>query len=445
MNKYSIQALAALLMTAGALAACSDDTAPSADGNLATSIYTNKLSAGDDANLYLTYSGQTLIGKEARLTPAADGSATLRLYGILPGDSCTTLTGVSLTQREEGFSFSGTGTAQNVATGFRYEGTTYTDDGSMTLAISDVNVPDNVFAQAGQLTLPAYNGKEGEDVRVSYDGQNVYALLLKAPVYSRMVTKGAAEDNLIAFAWSMALETVLDNLMNSMLHDVTFLADGNITARYKSLNDTIGFQQLMATEGLPRPDESEFAASPVNLAMYYFTDPQTMYVVPNIDQIMQQVQEDQAAKKQKGTQTRSISNETTGRLAEVAHVLTTVSTRGLRLTVKENPYRQTGYYNGNDYLSLNEGDYVVYADLKDLSSLLQLCDVLRMLIPEETLGKDVFQLLEERGITLPAEVEEYMPIITSLLPDTTVAGIINALEANLNDFETLEIGFYLNK
>lgn len=445
MNKYSIRSLAALLLTAGALAACSDDTDMTPDGGLATAIYSNKLSAGDDANLSLVYSGRLLIGKEVRLTPEADGTATLRLYGILPGDSCTTLTGVSLTQREEGLSFSGTATAQNVATAFRYEGTTFNDNGSMSLELSDVAVPGNVLGQHGRFALPLYNGKEGEDVVVSYNGTTDYAQLLKAPFYAHMVTKGAAEDNLIAFAWSMMIETVANNAITSVLHDITFATDGNITARYKSLNDTIGFQQLMNTEGLAHPDESEFKESPTNLAMYYFTDAATMYVVPNVDQIMQQVEADQASQKKKGAQTRALNNDPTIRLAQVAHVLTTISTQGLRLTVKENPYKQPGYYNGNEYLSHNEGDYIVYADLKDLQSLMQLFDVMRTLLPEETLKKDIFAILDEQGITLPAEVEDYMPIIQSLLPDTTVGGIIDALENNLNDFETLEIGFYLNK
>ncbi len=34
-------------------------------------------------------------------------------------------------------------------------------------------------------------------------------------------------------------------------------------------------------------------------------------------------------------------------------------------------------------------------------------------------------------------------MIKALVPDTTVGGILTLLESNLNDFETLQLGFYL--
>lgn len=444
MNKLSIQSLAATLLTASMLAACSDDVTSAVDAEPVTSYYNNMLASGGEANLSISYSGEALIGKAVRLTPADDATATLRLYGILPGDSCTILNGVAIQKTADGLTFAGTGTATNVATTFTYEGTTHDADGTMVLSLSQVHVPDNVLSQHGTFTLPRFNGQEGEDVEVTYNGQADFAQLLKSPIYSRFETKGSADDNLIVMAWNMALQTVANNLITSVLDDVTFATDGNVTAHYKSLNDTIGFQQLMTVEGLQHPDKSEFAPSPANLAMYYFTDAQTMYVVPNVDQIMQQVEADKA-KKAKAVQPKEVLNLTTNKLAQVAHVLTTISTHGLRLTVKENPYSKPGYYNGKDYLSLNEGDYVAYADLNDVADVMQLFDVLRTLLPEETLQKDVFELLTEKGVALPDELQDYMPTIQALLPDTSVGGIIDALESNLSDFRTMEIGFYLNK
>lgn len=443
MNKKLLWGVLPVLLFAGIATSCSDDKDAAADGASLAMTFSNKLSAGDKANLSLVYDGTILKGKQARLSSTDGQTATLRLYGVLPGDSCTVIDGVRLDTRDEGYSFSGTATAGNVPTTFRFEGTTSTDDGTMSLELSDVRVPQNVLGEHGTFALPVYNGTEGEDERVTVDGVQTSCVLFRAPVYSKLVTKHADETNLVSLAWTMMLNTVLNNLITSVLDEVTFAADGNITAQYKSLNDTVGFQQLMDYQGLAHPEKSEFSASPKNLAMYYFTDARTMYVVPNVDMIMAQVQADKAGKSVQVRETAPSS--TTGKLADVAGVLTALTTEGVRLTVEANPYKTPAEYDGQGYYSRYEGDLVAYTDLTDLKSLMSLFDALRGIIPEETLQKDIFELLEEKNIKLPAEAEEYLPMIKALLPDTTVGGILNALESNLDDFETLQIGFYLNK
>lgn len=433
MDKKFLWGILPALFFAGAMTSCSDENDTPSGDSLLAGTFTNKLSAGTAANLKLTYEGDTLIGKEVRLS-TENGVSTLRLKGILPGDSCTTVSGVSLVAGDGGYTFSGSGTASNVSTTFKYTGTV-TTDGQMTLSLTNVRVPQGSLGQLGTLSLPLFNGQVGEYTTETIDGRTVDVTSFKAPIYYKMVTKHPDETNVVQLAYVMMLGTVLNNVVTSTLDDVTFSPDGNITAMYKSLNDTIGFQQLMNYAGLPHPDRSEFAASPRNLAMYYFSGANTMYVVPNVDQITAQVQADR---------TRALGNNPTAeKMANIAAVLTKITTTGLRMTVTENPYRTAGLYNGSSDYVRYEGDYVAYADLTDLKSLMEVFDVLRALLPEDVQKEDIFELLEKKGVNLPAEVEEYMPMIKALVPDTTVGGILTLLESNLNDFETLQLGFYL--
>lgn len=434
MDKKFLWGILPALFFAGTMTSCSDENETPSGDSLTVGTFTNKLSAGTAANLKLTYEGDTLIGKEVRLS-TENGVSTLSLKGILPGDSCTTVSGVSLVAKDGGYTFSGSGKASNVSTTFDYKGEV-TTGGEMTLALTNVRVPQGSFGQLGTLTLPLYNGM-GEYTKETVDGRTVDVTCYKAPIYYKMVTKQSVETNVVQLAYTMLLNTVLNNVITSTLDDVTFSPDGNITAMYKSLNDTIGFQQLMTYEGLAHPDRSEFTLSPRGLAMYYFTDASTMYVVPNVDQITAQVQADR---------TRALGNNPTiEKMADITSVLTQITTKGLRLTVAQNPYSTAGLYNGSSEYTRYEGDYVAYADLTDLKSLMEVFDVLRALLPEDIQKKDIFELLKEKGVSLPAEVDQYMPLIQAFVPDTTVGGILTLLESNLNDFETLQLGFYLKK
>ncbi len=435
MDKKFLWGILPALFFAGTMTSCSDENDTPSGDSLLAGTFTNKLSAGTAANLKLTYDGDTLIGKEVCLS-TENGVSTLRLKGILPGDSCTTVSGVTLTQKDGGYTFSGTGTASNVSTTFSYSGE-LTSAGQMTLSLTDVRVPQGGFGLLGTLSLPVYNGLSGEYTTETVGGEEVDVTYFRAPMYAKLVTKHPDETNLVQVAYTMMLSTVLNNVVTSTLDDVTFSSDGNITAMYKALNDTLGFKQLMTYTGLPHPDRSEFSASPRNLAMYYFTAAGTMYVVPNVDQISAQVKADK---------TRALGGSPTAeKMADIAAVLTQITTKGLRMTVAANPYRTAALDETSGEYVRYEGDYVAYADLTDLKSLMQVFDVLRALIPENVQKEDIFELLEKKGVQLPAEMEEYMPIIKALVPDTTVGGILTLLETSLNDFETFQLGFYLKK
>ena len=79
--------------------------------------------------------------------------------------------------------------------------------------------------------------------------------------------------------------------LSIVLNKVQFGADGNIVADYAGWPE--GLDPMEAAGYPPRPDE-EYTTSPANLATYYFADQETMFVVPNIDQIIYTVEQNMA-------------------------------------------------------------------------------------------------------------------------------------------------------
>lgn len=419
--------LAATLMTAVLLTACDNDSNESLQEKNVYTTYSNKLSVGSDANLTLRYSGEEMVGRDVIVNIPDGKTATIVLRGIIAGDETTTLSGVTLAQGDTCRTFSGSATAENTATTFSYSGT-IGNSGAMVLDIYDVKVPQGGLLQ-GTTTLQTvtYTGSDGV-----YDGEGT---TYSHSVFYKLSVKNAENTNLVQLAYVMFLNTMFNNLLNLTLYDVTFNADGNITARYADLPEGTELATLLDYGGVARPDESQFKQSPGNLAMYYFVNDTSMRVIPNIDNIISTVEKN-------ATRADITDNATLQLLQKVTALLARWSTTGVSLTFIKDP--NVSYApNADGNLVRYTGDYVVYLDIDDAEYMTAILDFLLAAVPESTLQTDVFELLEKAGVELPDDVEELMPAIKEMLGDTTLGGIINTLKSNLDDIDEFKIGLYL--
>lgn len=92
-------ALAVCLAGAFAVSCSNDDNTTGTGGPAPADItanYSNKLAYGDCANLALTYSGDSLIGKDVTLKTDDSKTAELTLNNILPHENATPIKDVSL-------------------------------------------------------------------------------------------------------------------------------------------------------------------------------------------------------------------------------------------------------------------------------------------------------------------------------------------------------------
>lgn len=253
------------------IASCNDDDYPGAAPDEITAHYSNKLADGTRANLALTYSGNELIGKSANFETDDSKTAKLTLQCILPHEAETLLTDIALIpDGQNGYTFSGSGTGSQTGTTFSYSGSV--QKGKLTLDIKDVKAPANPLVQAKVLDL----AKVGVVLQIA-GGLDVGELIGQTA----------------------------DEFLKSVLRDVSFHSDGNITASYSGMQ------------------ESAWKSSPVNLVSFYMTDENTLYVTPNVDMIIRQIRLNQAA-------TRADDNLITV-LPKVYALLNQWSTTGVKL------------------------------------------------------------------------------------------------------------------
>lgn len=222
----------------------------------------NRCFSGDD--LILTYSGETMLGKEVHFLTYDGERATITLYGLLdsntlfpsedlpdiafgapgvvPGEVPTTLPNVALTLNAEGTAYAFEGTDNQNNRQLTYKGEVSKD--KMTLAIQ-VKMPANNFvgtwnvASENAISMTWESGKKinvgGQELPTSTVGAMASALLFP--------------------------------MVAEALQSVTFLEDGNIVASYK------------------KKGTSDWQTSPINLAHYYIKD-NKIYVQLHITQIL---------------------------------------------------------------------------------------------------------------------------------------------------------------
>lgn len=365
-----------VVLTGGMLVtSCNDDDNPGATPDEITAHYSNKLSDGTRANLTLTYSGNELMGKSVNLETDDARTAKLTLQCILPHEAETVLTGIALTpDGKNGYTFSGSGTGSLTGTTFSYSGNV--QKGLLSLDVKDVNLPANALTQAGTLNMVA-SGNETIDKTEKVNPEDRYETTWKT-----LHTAGTGVLQIPMNGGYLDLGGIVGkmagNFLKTILGDVTFHTDGNITAVYAGIPEDLDIMQdlLMGNGILDRP-ENDWRPSPINLASYYMADGNTVYVTPNVDMIISQIRHNQAM-------TRADDNLLTV-ITKLYAMLNRWSTTGLKLTVAENPktYVAESQYTYTRYA----GDYTLTLTKEELEPLFALMKVMPDALRDISLGQ----------------------------------------------------------
>ena len=361
---------------AGVVTACSndgyDEETPYVSKN-----FSNKLADGSKANLELIYSGDSLIGKNITFQTTDSKTADIVLENVLPHESETKISNVVLvSDGNGGFSFSGTSTS-TFNTTFTYKGTV--KDNKMKMDLSGVKIPVN--KATGTLALQMSGTTKEVDKEIDGESQTVYQN--ETPLYFNSENPDLGIFMLVGmFAGAQ---------INGALQSLTFSEDGNIVATYKGGN---GWTQ-----------------SPKNLITYYVENDTTMYITPNVDMIIRQIQKDKV-------KTRATNLPSSTDLQKMYARLNKWTTTGVKFTFKDNPFKNDSenyqYFSGYRQYA---GDYALYV------------------------SKDEF------GDFIPL-LETYQDKIVDLLPDEYkgfVGGMLPSIIQGMKDAKVLEIGLFLNK
>ena len=372
------------------LTACNNDetyNGPSPDQ--VDGMYSNKLSAPGGSNLTLNYSGQALIGKDIYFKMKDAGTAEFTLFGILPGETETPVHEVVLSAGSDTYTFAGKATGAN-GTAFRYEGNV--TKGKMAISLTDIKI------RTSELT-------DHEYWYVIHSAKN------KNTVYNGIGGNGT--NSLIGTLYSLVGHKLVGNAISSVLDQVRFQADGNITATYAALPDSVKIGSLITGYGVTGRPAGDWKQSPVNLASYYVKNDDDLFIIPNIDMIIRQVQLNK---------TKAGSNDMAESIKKLYKRLNTWSTNGIRLAIR--PGNGTGT--------------LLVLEKEEIEDLFLLIDVAKALLPAETLDKPLTEALG--GIIPP----EFAPLIDLFLKGATLGSTLDQLRMELNTIP-LEIGLYLSK
>lgn len=355
--------------------------------------YANKLAYGDRANLALTYSGDSLIGKDVTFQTTDAKTAELTLNNILPHENSTSIKNVALTpDGKGGYSFKGNATSP-LNTTFDYSGTV--TKGKLSLDITNAKIRGK---EIGKLTLVPYANWEWDasQPKTDADGnQTTYQ------IQHTGVVVNTDNDVLARLGWT--LQTVISRLFTEyLLKDVTFAADGNITATYANIPKGFDFKSFVASGASYTPNP--WQTSPKNLATWYIENDTAMYVTPNVDMIIRQVKKDNATRASQGLP--PISS-----LQDIYKKLNEWTTTGVKLTFKENPWKnkyklfsERQLPNGKKLKLFHkyEGDYIVYISKEQLEPFIPL---LKSMLTDEIIQTIVAQ----SGGMLPEAVLKNLP------------------------------------
>lgn len=411
----------ALLCVTGLFIGCNDND-QWLPGNIPetgeTKTYTNKLSAPIGANtLALTYSGLDLIGKDVSFTMDGNGSATITLNSVLPGGGEASFTGVNLLPVKGGYVFNGSATAKTGTT-FKYSGKIV--EKHLLLNLTDVQLPANPLMASPVLSLvniaqATTDSTKKEDIPGS-------SVLKKTITWELQHAPSRLEINiqnpLLSLLMPM-LDKGLGKVLNTMLQGVSFHPDGNLTAEYAPMPDTINLMQYMMSDQynvLQRP-QSDWQTSPLNLITYNLTDDTTMYITPNVDMIIRQIGNDQAK-----TKSGIMDNWMT--IEKVYKLINRWSTDGIKLFVKQiepDKYTVTASSKYRETLTRYEGNFYLVLPPEETTALFELIDVLPEILPQSILDQSIGDI----------------PILGNM----TIGQILTMLEG----VDKFQLGLYLNK
>ena len=387
MNKYLLRNFLYAICMVALLTACDDNDDDA--GFEMNGTYSNKLSApeGGDA-LILTYSGREFIGKDVAFKMINDNTANITLQGVLPGETATPLENVTLTTETNGYSFAGNGTGTNGTT-FAYAGKV--EKGKMTLALTDVKIASNQLT-ANKTWYPVQTGVTEEIDPV------------QGPYTCRHYAFHLVTDNLILAQAAPMLEGMVGNLITWFINNVTFNPDGNITASYGTMPEGKALADLL--NAAPDRKESDWISSPINLASYYVKDDSELYIVPNVDMILYQIQQNK---------TKADSSLDPAVLAAVYQQLNKWSTTGIKMIIRKNsevPYNNMGS------LIAYKGDIFMFLDKEEIAAFIPLLSLVKGLLPEDILNGPMGPM---------------------------IGTILDMLSGSLQQAQTLELGMMLTK
>lgn len=387
MNKYLLRNFLYAICMVAFLTACDDND--DYDGPEMNGTYSNKLSApeGGDA-LILTYSGREFVGKDVAFKMTNNNTANITLHGVLPGETATPLENVTLTSETNGYSFAGNGNGTNGTT-FAYKGKV--EKGKMTLDLTDVKITSN------QLT----SNKTWHPVQTAVTEE-------KDPVLGnytfRHYSFHLVTDNLILSQAAPMLEGMLSNLVTWFINNVTFNPDGNITANYATMPEGKAIGDLINV--VPDRKDSEWISSPINLASYYVKDDSELYIVPNIDMILYQIQQNK---------TKADDGLDPAVIAAVYQQLNKWSTTGIKMNIRKNsevPYNSMGS------MIAYKGDVYLFLDKEEIQAFIPLLSLVKGLLPEDILNGPMGPM---------------------------IGTILDLLSGSLQQAQTLELGMMLTK
>lgn len=285
-------------------------------------IYSNKLSA-PESNLELDYDGKALIGKDIYFKQQDASTANINLSGIFPNEKDFVINIELIPKSENKYSFSGNASSMNGIT-FNYEGTVSKD--KMVMNFSNVKLPNNsLTTNATWITQSLYF--QSDD-----------------PTLNTVITLAGKKIN---------------EALYSVLRDVTFHPNGNITAHYSPQSDT-------------------WTNSPTNLVFFAIKD-NSIFILPNIDMIIKQIQDNHA--KTRTDESNQITMEQIEAIYALANKWTTT---GIRMNMQNSP----------NTLSL-------YLDKTEIQALFPVIPYLKELIPDD-LGGGLGSII---GTLLPTLVE----------------------------------------
>ena len=387
MNKYLLRNFLYAICMATLLFACDDND--DQDGSEISGIYSNKLSTPEgDNTLTLTYSGREFIGKDVTFKQVNGNTANITLHGILPGETATVLENIPISADGNGYSFSGSSTGNN-GTAFSYQGKVET--GKMTLALTDVKVASNqLTSNAKWHPVQTAVTAETDPIKGEYTCYH-YAF--------HLVT-----DNLILGQAAPQLEAILGNLITWFINEVTFNPDGNITARYATMPEGKAIGDLINIP--PDRKDSEWLSSPINLASYYVKDDSELYIIPNIDMILYQIEQNK---------TKADGGLDAAVIAAVYQQLNKWSTTGIRMNIRKN---SEAPYNNMGKLIAYKGDIFLFLDKEEVAAFLPLLSLVKDLLPEDILNGPMGSM---------------------------IGPLLDMLASSLQQVKTLEMGMMLTK
>lgn len=288
--KKNLLYLFALICSMSLFTACSDDDEDTAWKE----IPQIEIPVGTDG-VTLSVNGVTSSTGSVQMTVENGSKAVLNLNNVIPGYSKVPVD-VDLQKQTDG--------------SFRFAGQAeLSDSPAMMTRATDQKTVIYIVAAEGNITS---DGKVTATITSELSEEAKGGLVGKWDLISKMPTTdmGTASIAPLWVTWpaknpdktnlegaAYAISALTGGIMYNLLSNVTFNADGNITANYNNSKD-LGMETLMGYMGGMEDDgqgntilmkvHENWADSPKNMAYWYVKDG-LLYVVPNIAAIMKQV------------------------------------------------------------------------------------------------------------------------------------------------------------